>query len=373
MTPGPAPETTWIWIAVAAVVGGFGGRAVGRFVAATVDPPFRPGRRLDWVAATAGAASAVAAWVWLVRCAGQLPADAVAGGGIGERWAASLVFLFLLAAAAWIDLRDRVIPDSITVPGVLAGLLWNAVHPASLLPVVLEEPRSFAPPLRQPDVLGLCGPLHGPWPDWLGPAPAITGLLAAVVGLVAWCLVGTEPPAADGSSWRRRLLAADRTWAAACGLAIIGGAWSAGGDHWRGLASALGGAVIAAGIVWLTRELASRAVGREAMGLGDVTLMAMMGAWLGWQPCVLICMGGVFIGLVHGVLQLVMRQESELPFGPSLCLAAVLVVAGWRSAWRRTGPAFEHPIEMAAVVVAVVTLTGVALWAWRRLRPAGGG
>jgi len=48
-------------------------------------------------------------------------------------------------------------------------------------------------------------------------------------------------------------------------------------------------------------------------------------------------------------------------------------VAGWRSAWRRTGPAFEHPLEMAAVVVAVVTLTGVALWAWRRLRSADGG
>lgn len=372
MTPLVAPEI-WAWAAGAAVVGWFGGRTLARVVAASIDPPFRSLRHVGWITAASGAAAAVAAWAWLVRCVGQFPADAVAGDALGERWVAALVLLFLLAAAAWVDLRDRVIPDSITVPGVLAGLLWNAVHPGGLLPVVLEEPRSFAPPLRQPDVLGLCGPLHGPWPDWLGSAPSVSGLVAAAVALAAWCLVGTEPPDASGASWRRRLLAADRTWAAACGLAITLAAWVAGGDHWRGLASALGGAVIAAGIVWLTRELASRAVGREAMGLGDVTLMAMMGAWLGWQACVLICMGGVFLGLVHGVFQLVMREESELPFGPSLCLAGVVVTAGWRSVWRRAGPAFEHPIEMAAVVVAVVVLTGLALWAWRRVRPAAGG
>jgi len=105
------------------------------------------------------------------------------------------------------------------------------------------------------------------------------------------------------------------------------------------------------------------------MGLGDVTLMAMAGAWLGWQPCVLACFLAVFIGLAHGVAQLVLHSETELPFGPSLCLGAALVVVGWRPLWGLTEPFFERPLEMAAVVVAVIVLTAVTLWAWHRIRP----
>lgn len=374
MTGATAAVATWTWAAVALLAGWLGGHLVAGFVSAAVAPPFRPSRRLALLTATCGACGALALWVWQVRLAGQGPAIPLSlpADGLGERWAATTVLMLLLAAAAWIDLVERVIPDAITVPGVLAGLLWHALLPGSLLPVTREIPRSFAPPLRQPDVLGLCGPLHGPWPDWLGPAPVSTGLLAAAVALAAWCLVGTEPLHGGPASPGRRLLAADRTWAAVCGLATVAAAWCAGGDHWRGLGSALGGAVIAAGIVWLTREIASRAIGREAMGLGDATLMATMGAWLGWQPSVLICMVGVFIGLVHGVVQLATRRESELPFGPSLCLACVVVVVNWRSAWQWAGPAFEHPGELAAVVVVVVVLTGISLWAWRRLRPVAG-
>jgi prepilin signal peptidase PulO-like enzyme (type II secretory pathway) len=122
-------------------------------------------------------------------------------------------------------------------------------------------------------------------------------------------------------------------------------------------------------MVWLTRFGASRALGREAMGLGDVTLMAMIGAWLGWQACVLACFLAVFIGLAHGIAQLVLHSEAELPFGPSLCLGTATVVVGWRPLWRRCEPFFEHPLEMAAVVAAVIALTAVTLWAWHRLRP----
>ena len=57
------------------------------------------------------------------------------------------------------------------------------------------------------------------------------------------------------------------------------------------------------------------------MGFGDVTLMMMVGAFLGWQAGVVIFFLAPFAGLVVGVLQLVLRRDDEIPYGPFLCLA----------------------------------------------------
>jgi leader peptidase (prepilin peptidase)/N-methyltransferase len=93
-----------------------------------------------------------------------------------------------------------------------------------------------------------------------------------------------------------------------------------------------------------------------------------VGAWVGWQPSVLAFFLAAFIGLAHGVLQVVRHRESELPYGPSLCLAAAAVIVGWRPLWVWSGAAFAQPLELAAVIVAVVLLTAVTLLAWSRLR-----
>jgi leader peptidase (prepilin peptidase)/N-methyltransferase len=128
---------------------------------------------------------------------------------------------------------------------------------------------------------------------------------------------------------------------------------------------------VGAGLVWLTRIGASRALGREALGFGDVTLMAMVGAWLGWQAAVLVCCLGVAIGLAHGLVQFVAHRDNELPFGPSLCLGAVSLVAFWRPLWAAAGPHFDRPLELAVVVAAVILLTAASLAAWRRVRDRG--
>jgi prepilin signal peptidase PulO-like enzyme (type II secretory pathway) len=194
--------------------------------------------------------------------------------------------------------------------------------------------------------------------------------VAALAVFSVWWLIGTEPTAADGApaTWWRRIVT-PRTLVAIMGVGIVAAAWGAGGDHWRGLVSSLGGLAVAAGMIWLTRAGASYALGREAMGLGDVTLMAMAGAWLGWQPCVLAVCLAVFIGLFHGVVQLVMQRDAELPFGPSLCLGLAAVVVWWRPMWDVTSTAFERPGELLTVVGIVIALTAASLWIWSRLRP----
>jgi hypothetical protein len=154
------------------------------------------------------------------------------------------------------------------------------------------------------------------------------------------------------------------------GLFAVAGAWGIGGIRFDALLTALVGVVVAGGVVWATRAGASLAIGREAMGLGDVTLMAMVGGWLGWQASVLACVLGVLFGLVHGVIQIVRHRESELPFGPSLCAGTVTVLIGWRPLWKVSAASFAETGQLAGTVVAVVAGTALSLWVWSSLGPA---
>ncbi|NCX99292.1 MAG: hypothetical protein EBX35_12140, partial [Planctomycetia bacterium] len=113
---------------------------------------------------------AIAGWWWEVADLGQIPSgiETADATSIGLRLVAHLILLAFLAAASWIDLRHRVIPDAITVPGTLTGLAWNAGLPATLLPIGRAVERSFAPPMIEADVLGAFGPLDGAGlPGWL--------------------------------------------------------------------------------------------------------------------------------------------------------------------------------------------------------------
>lgn len=361
----------WDFVAAAgcgAIVGWIVARVAGR----PVDGPSRRDRRWTSPAGMAVimAVAAAGLWWWEVAARGQLPIVAagaeIPGAALAWRWAGHLALAGFLVAASWIDLRDRVIPDAITLPGVLAGLAWAALRPDALLPVARAVPRSFAAPLMEVDVLGLSGPLHdAALPQWLGAAPTLSGLGIATTLFMAWWLTCTAPVEA-GPDGRRAF--DPRLPALAAGLVVIGGAWWRGGDHWPAVLSALAGLAVGVAVVWATRIGASRALGREALGFGDVTLMAVIGTWLGWQPALLTCCLGVLVGLVHGVVLYSLARENELPFGPSLCVGAVLVTVLWRPLWGWLGPVFDRPLEVAALAVAVIVLTAITLAAWWRLR-----
>ncbi|MFT5466306.1 MAG: leader peptidase (prepilin peptidase)/N-methyltransferase [Verrucomicrobiales bacterium] len=66
---------------------------------------------------------------------------------------------------------------------------------------------------------------------------------------------------------------------------------------------------------------------REAMGFGDVKFVAMIGAFLGWEATVFSLVGGAVIGALVGTLQRVIggeRWAKPIPFGPYLALAAMV-------------------------------------------------
>jgi prepilin signal peptidase PulO-like enzyme (type II secretory pathway) len=248
--------------------------------------------------------------------------------------------------------------------------------PDVLLPVGCEVPRSFAPPLLEADVLGWFGGLRtqAPPPSMEG-SPHLLGLIVPAVIFLVWWFVCTapflvpaesDPPVSHPLLPRRRV--EPRNVILLAGLAAIAAAWFVGGERFRGLQSALVGLAVSAGLVWSIREGASRSLGREAMGLGDVTLMAMVGAWVGWQASVLTFFLAAFIGLAHGLVQMVRHRENELPYGPSLCLACAVVIVGWRPLWQWAGGPFTQPLELAMVIGLVVVLTAITLFVWQRLR-----
>jgi len=355
----------------AAVIGGMLGtllcRAVAGWFRATDDDP--PGPWTQVVIAVSSAIAVGLLWWWEIATAGLLPAGlpadvmALVQPESVPRYLAHIVLFWLLAAATWIDLRQRVIPDWVTVPGALAGLGFAWAWPRSLLPVSVEVPRSFAAAAIQADVLAWYGGL-GAGDGPCGAAPQVAGLALAAAIFFAWWTVCTEPSSATGAA---RWLS-PRNLVLGLGLAAIAAAWVIGTVRFEALQSALVGLGVSGGLVWAMRAGASQALGKEAMGLGDVTLMAMVGAWLGWQVCVLTFFLAAFIGLGHGLTQFVRHRESELPFGPSLCLAAAVIVVAWRPIWQVVGIHFQSPGQLILVVAAVVVLTAVTLFIWRFFR-----
>lgn len=127
--------------------------------------------------------------------------------------------------------------------------------------------------------------------------------------------------------------------------------WIKAHPHWHGFAWSLAGAACGACGTWLIRALASLALGQEAMGTGDITLMAMIGSFLGWQPTVVVLLLAPLCGLVIGALLLLLRgagraaaalvpawrgtgaTRSYLPYGPFLCLASCIVLFTWKWIW----------------------------------------
>jgi leader peptidase (prepilin peptidase) / N-methyltransferase len=95
------------------------------------------------------------------------------------------------------------------------------------------------------------------------------------------------------------------------------------------LADALLGAAFGSGLLWLVAEAYFRMRGREGMGLGDVKMMLMAGAFLGLKRTLLTILAGSVLGSVLGLAFMLAKRKGsdyELPFGTFLGMAAVLVM-----------------------------------------------
>jgi len=98
------------------------------------------------------------------------------------------------------------------------------------------------------------------------------------------------------------------------------------GSGWHRVWQALGGAALGSGLLWGIGALYTKLRGVEAMGLGDVKMMAMVGAFAGPVGVLFTIFAGALVGALIGVLLIPLRGRSlqdTLPFGCFLAPAAL--------------------------------------------------
>ncbi len=137
------------------------------------------------------------------------------------------------------------------------------------------------------------------------------GMLFAIVARLAIPYFTGRPVFDDLASLLHGTLAGWPVWAASlCGAVL--------------------GALAGGGSLWLIGWLWERLRGVEAMGLGDVKMMLMVGAYLGWRLTILTIFLGVLTGSIAGVSLMIGRGNRDLqmmlPFGIFLGLGSIIAL-----------------------------------------------
>ena len=96
-----------------------------------------------------------------------------------------------------------------------------------------------------------------------------------------------------------------------------------GGISWT---DSLIGLVAGGGSLYLVATVYARITGREGLGGGDIKLLAMIGAWMGWQSLPLIVLMSSLSGAIIGSVFILVGGKgarTQIPFGPFLSLGAL--------------------------------------------------
>jgi len=183
----------------------------------------------------------------------------------------------------------------------LTGLLWVAV--------ILHDGLTWALPFDLIFVTAILALIFIDAEHMILPnAITYPGIAFALIARVALPLLLGKPHFDDLPMLLDGPLASWPLWLASLGGAIIG-------------------ALVGGGFLWLTGLIWKLLRKKEAMGLGDVKMMFMVGAYLGWRLTILNIFIGVLsgsiIGLVIAAIQRDRNLQRELPFGIFLGIGAI--------------------------------------------------
>lgn len=294
-------------------------------------------------------------WFYFWQVGGGLTGGAVPSALMGETWFwGHTILLVLMCIGTFIDFDEKTIPDNVTIPGTIIALVLAAFAPWFALPEVgagmagqVIGPIHFRSPIPLDPIDGLQTGISGLvialsiyaiWIWALMPklSPFYVGLKKSCRFMFAFALQPKRKSKCDIRIRKRKT--PGLTILLGClfvaGMIAISAAWKLLPDgNWLSLFSAIVGLGIAGLMIWLIRILGTMALRQEAMGFGDVTLWAMVGAFLGWQVAMIGFFVAPFAALLAVVIKYAFRHEQELPFGPYLCFGAAASLFCWFAIW----------------------------------------
>jgi leader peptidase (prepilin peptidase)/N-methyltransferase len=313
---------------------------------------------------------------WLLPPLAKLPAGISWENLLHGQFVSHVILIFLMAVATFIDFDEKMIPDEITIPGTLIGLILAVAWPFSF---TLDGPplNPVGPPMpTQLQTLLFANP----WPDWLdGPR----GLALGVGIYVLWCFALVPYLCTLRRGWVKGFQFAvasffrSPAWKGLTILAVVGSVviavlWmSVDAERWRVLLSALVGVAGGGGLIWTVRIIGQVALGKEAMGFGDVTLMSMIGAFVGWQACGLIFFMAPLAAIAFALGQTLLSGRRDIPYGPYLCIATLACILFWKNVWWGFAkPIFDLAWLLIALLAVLMVLMMGMLMLWRLIESA---
>ncbi len=305
---------------------------------------------------------------------GLLP---IGAGTLLHQFIAFALLFALMTVATFIDFDERTIPDFVTIPGTLLGIVGAVLFPDWRL-------HELTIPVF-PAVAGLAAPIQANSPQtWNVAWDGNLGLFLALFFWSGWCFG-----------------MADRRWISRRGMnkafvyffaalrrnpttKLLLGLWIAGliclsvayctvaPPRWEALLSSLFGIGLGGVLVWGFRIAAAVAMRQEALGFGDVTLMAMIGSFFGWQIVWIAFFLAPFFGMLIVLVVWAITRDNSLPFGPYLCAATVYCMLDWNRLWDYLSIYFElFPPELILFLLpALLLVMGTLLWVVRSAKQA---
>lgn len=130
---------------------------------------------------------------------------------------------------------------------------------------------------------------------------------------------------------------------------------------WHGLLVSVVGCVVGGGSVWVVRVIGEWVLKKEAMGMGDVYLMAMIGSVVGWQPVLAIFMLAPLLAIAAAILNYLIHSDKYIPYGPFLSAATVLLLLMWPTLWPYAKRFFDMGPLFLLLLLSMVVILGASL------------
>ena len=273
--------------------------------------------------------------------------------------------LVALIIATFIDFDERAIPDAITIPGTLFALFVSSFFPHWRL-------QEYKP--NGENALRYVHP-NSPYnefsPEWL--QSSANGLVLALFIWLIWCFALMDRVWITRRGWNKAIVyfaeTLRRSPTTFPNLGMLGTGAVAitiaynflSQEGWEGLFSSLFGMAMGGGLVWSFRIVASVVMGREALGFGDVTLMAMVGAFTGWQAVWISFFLAPLFGLLFVITIYLITKDDSTPFGPYLSLSVAVTVLTWKEIWPYSSPLFFAPGTMLVLLLVLLFTLALSL------------